>query len=87
VDPVPDPLHLRKPGNAGNRTRASESVARKSEGFKDPGLAASASQLYDLSTKVDQESSYGHFAFIVTRSENIKFYIKNIVYPVSFSIN
>jgi hypothetical protein len=29
VDPVPDPLLLRKSGRAGNRTRASGSVARK----------------------------------------------------------
>jgi hypothetical protein len=28
VDPVPDPLFLRKSGNAGNRTRTSGSVAR-----------------------------------------------------------
>jgi hypothetical protein len=31
VDSVPDPLLLRKSGNAGNRTRASESVARNSD--------------------------------------------------------
>jgi hypothetical protein len=31
VDLVPDPLLLRKSGNAGNRTRASESVARNSD--------------------------------------------------------
>jgi hypothetical protein len=30
VDPVPDPLLLRKSGSAGNRTRASGSVARNS---------------------------------------------------------
>jgi hypothetical protein len=31
VDPVPDPLFLRKSGNAGNRTRTSGSVARNSD--------------------------------------------------------
>jgi hypothetical protein len=31
VDPVPDPLLLRKPGSAGNRTRTSGSVARNSD--------------------------------------------------------
>jgi hypothetical protein len=31
VDPVPDPLLLRKSGSAGNRTRASESVAKNSD--------------------------------------------------------
>jgi hypothetical protein len=31
VDPVPDPLPLRKSGSAGNRTRASGSVARNSK--------------------------------------------------------
>jgi hypothetical protein len=31
VDPVPDPLLLRKSGSAGNRTRASRSVARNSD--------------------------------------------------------
>jgi hypothetical protein len=31
VDPVPDPLLLRKSGSAGNRTRTSESVARNSD--------------------------------------------------------
>jgi hypothetical protein len=30
VDPVPDPLILRKSGSAGNRTRTSGSVARNS---------------------------------------------------------
>jgi hypothetical protein len=30
VDPVPDPLLLRKCGSDGNRTRTSASVARKS---------------------------------------------------------
>jgi hypothetical protein len=33
VDPVPDPLVLRKPGSAGNRTRTSGSVARNSAGM------------------------------------------------------
>jgi hypothetical protein len=33
VDPVPDPLFLRKSGSAGNRTRNSGSVARKSDHF------------------------------------------------------
>jgi hypothetical protein len=31
VDPVPDPLLLRKSGSAGNRTRISGSVARNSD--------------------------------------------------------
>jgi hypothetical protein len=31
VDPVPDPLLLRKSGSAGNRTRTSESAARNSD--------------------------------------------------------
>jgi hypothetical protein len=31
VDPVPDPLLLRKSGSAGNRTRTSGLAARKSE--------------------------------------------------------
>jgi hypothetical protein len=31
VDPVPDPLLLRKSGSAGNRTRTSGSVARNSD--------------------------------------------------------
>jgi hypothetical protein len=31
VDPVPDPLLLRKSGNAGNRTRTSGYVARNSD--------------------------------------------------------
>jgi hypothetical protein len=31
MDPVPDPLLLRKPGSAGNRTRTSGSVARNSD--------------------------------------------------------
>jgi hypothetical protein len=31
VDPVPDPLLLRKSGRAGNRTRASGSVVRNSD--------------------------------------------------------
>jgi hypothetical protein len=31
VDPVPDPLLLRKSGSAGNRTRASGTVARNSD--------------------------------------------------------
>jgi hypothetical protein len=31
VDPVPDPLLLRKSGSVGNRTRTSESVARNSD--------------------------------------------------------
>jgi hypothetical protein len=31
VDPVPDPLLLRKSGTAGNRTRTSVSVARNSD--------------------------------------------------------
>jgi hypothetical protein len=31
VDPVPEPLLLRKSGSAGNRTRASGSVARNSD--------------------------------------------------------
>jgi hypothetical protein len=31
VDPAPDPLHLRKSGSAGNRTRTSGSVARNSD--------------------------------------------------------
>jgi hypothetical protein len=31
VDPVPDPLILRKSGGAGNRTRASGSIARNSD--------------------------------------------------------
>jgi hypothetical protein len=31
VDPVPDPLLLRKSGSAGNWTRTSGSVARKSD--------------------------------------------------------
>jgi hypothetical protein len=31
VDPTPDPLLLRKSGSAGNRTRASGSVARNSD--------------------------------------------------------
>jgi hypothetical protein len=31
VDPVPDPLLVRKYGSAGNRTRASGSVARNSD--------------------------------------------------------
>jgi hypothetical protein len=31
VDPVPDPLLLRKSGSAGNRTRASGSAARNSD--------------------------------------------------------
>jgi hypothetical protein len=32
VDPVPDPLLLRKSGSAGNRTRTSGSVVRNSNG-------------------------------------------------------
>jgi hypothetical protein len=31
VEPVPDPLLLRKPGSAGKRTRTSGSVARNSD--------------------------------------------------------
>jgi hypothetical protein len=31
VDPVPDPLLLRKYGSAGNRTRTSESVGRNTD--------------------------------------------------------
>jgi hypothetical protein len=31
MDPVPDPLFLRKSGNAGNRTGTSGSVARNSD--------------------------------------------------------
>jgi hypothetical protein len=31
VDPVPDPILLRKSGNPGNRTRTSGSVARNSD--------------------------------------------------------
>jgi hypothetical protein len=31
VDPVPDPLVLRKSGSVGNRARASGSVARNSD--------------------------------------------------------
>jgi hypothetical protein len=31
VDPVPDPLLLRKSGSVGNRTRTSGSVARNSD--------------------------------------------------------
>jgi hypothetical protein len=31
VDPVPDPLLIRKSGSAGNRTRASGSVGRNSD--------------------------------------------------------
>jgi hypothetical protein len=31
VDPVPDPLLLRKSGSEGNRTRTTESVARNSD--------------------------------------------------------
>jgi hypothetical protein len=31
VDPVPDPLLLRKSGSVGNRTRTSRSVARNSD--------------------------------------------------------
>jgi hypothetical protein len=33
VDPVPDPLLLRKSGSAGNRTRTSGSVARSSDHY------------------------------------------------------
>jgi hypothetical protein len=33
VEPVPDPLLLRKSGNAGNRTRTSGSVARYSDHY------------------------------------------------------
>jgi uncharacterized protein YcbK (DUF882 family) len=33
VDPVPDPLLLRKSGSAGNRTRTSGSVARNSDHY------------------------------------------------------
>jgi hypothetical protein len=33
VDPVPDPLLLRKSGRAGNRTRTSASVARNSDHY------------------------------------------------------
>jgi hypothetical protein len=33
VDPVPDPLLLRKSGSAGNRTRISVSVARNSDHY------------------------------------------------------
>jgi hypothetical protein len=33
VDPVPDPLFLRKSSSAGNRTRTSESVARNSDHY------------------------------------------------------
>jgi hypothetical protein len=33
VDPVPDTLHLRKSGSAGNRTRTSEYVARNSDHY------------------------------------------------------
>jgi hypothetical protein len=33
VDPVPDPLLLRKSGNAGNRTRTSGSVAKNSDHY------------------------------------------------------
>jgi hypothetical protein len=33
VDPVPDPILLRKPGRAGNRTRTSGSLARNSDHY------------------------------------------------------
>jgi hypothetical protein len=33
VDPVPDPLLLRKSGSAGNRTKISGSVARNSDHY------------------------------------------------------
>jgi hypothetical protein len=33
VDPVPDPLLLRKSGSAGNRTRTSETIARNSDHY------------------------------------------------------
>jgi hypothetical protein len=36
VDPVPDPLLLRKSGSAGNRTRTSGSVARNPD--RDPEM-------------------------------------------------
>jgi hypothetical protein len=38
VDPVPDPLLLRKSGCAGNRTRTSGSVARISDHYTEAGL-------------------------------------------------
>jgi hypothetical protein len=37
VDPVPDPILLRKSGSAGNRTRTSGSVARNSDYYTTEG--------------------------------------------------
>jgi hypothetical protein len=43
VDPVPDLLLLRKSGSAGNRTRASGSVARSSDHYTTEAVSDSDS--------------------------------------------
>jgi hypothetical protein len=44
VDPVPDPLLVRKSGSVGNRTRTTESVARNSDHYTTEAVIADGHQ-------------------------------------------
>jgi hypothetical protein len=50
VDPVPDPLLLKKCGRAGNRTRTSESVARNSDRYTTEAISFRALLIYIISS-------------------------------------
>jgi hypothetical protein len=52
VDPVPNPLLLRKSGRVGNRTRTSGSVARNSDHLTTEAAIISASLHAKLGTEV-----------------------------------
>jgi hypothetical protein len=69
VDPVPDPLLLRKSGSAGNRTRTFGSVGRKTEKLvtgPDGGLTPGQSGRMTVSRKVTLT-----LAFVVDSSLNL----------------
>jgi hypothetical protein len=59
VNPVPDPLLLRKSGSAGNRTRASESAARNSDHYTTEEVSKRRSH-FKIQKRTCSEQIYDH---------------------------
>jgi hypothetical protein len=68
VDPVPDPLILRKSGNAGNLTGTSGTVARSSDGltFSHTDYVLQANNYQLLKKKLTLATSTINFSQIIT---------------------
>jgi hypothetical protein len=62
VDPVPDPIFLRKSGNVDNWTRTSGSVGRNSDHYTAEAVLFKKNSLYDETRNPIRPALYSHMA-------------------------